>query len=293
MSNEELVSQIQNNINARCNMELLYNQNKPYILKVVKRYAFNGDIEDLMQEAYFGLYDAAKRYEDTHEIKFITYAAYWIRQSITRYLENNGDIVRLPVGFHGMVHQYKRLIDSYEKEMNRKPTDREMCRCLNIGIKTLENLKATIHSFGSLDSLEREIQSEDSTLCIGDTIADKMDLENESIDRMMNKSLHTELWQIVKENTTETENHIINDRFKKNLTLAKTGQELGITIEAVRQWEAKGLRKLRRPRVRKILIEKFEVNNSKLYRGGWSNFRDTGSSIVESIAIKNLELNAK
>lgn len=293
MSNEELVDQIQKGIDSSHNMEMLYKQNEPYFYKIVKRYAFNNDIEDLMQEAYFGLYEAVKRFEDTHETTFITYAAYWIKQAIKRYLDDNGSVVRLPVGLKGRMLQYKRLIGAYEKELNRKPTDKEFCRHLNIGIKALESLKASIHSFGELESLDREIQGEDSSLIIGDTVADETDIENHVIDSMMKNKVRTELWEIVKENTTNEENTVLQNRFIKSMTLEATGQCIGKSRDMARQIEAKALRKLRKGRVTRVISEKFEVNNSKLYYGSWSNFRDTGSSIVESIVIRNLELNAK
>jgi RNA polymerase primary sigma factor len=292
MSNEELVDQIQKGIDSSHNMEMLYKQNEPYIYKIVKRYAFNNDLEDLMQEAYFGLYEAVKRYEDTHETTFITYAAYWIKQAIKRYLENNGDIVRLPVGLNGRIHQYKSLIAVYEKELNRKPTDREICKHLNIGNKALENLKATIHSFSKLDSLDRELQGEDGSSIIGDTVADKTDIENHVIDSMMKNEIKTELWKIVKENTTYEENTVLQSRFIESMTLEATGQRIGKSRDMARQIEAKALRKLRKRRVTRVIAEKFEVNNARVYIGSLAMFKCTGTSIVEDIAIKNLELEA-
>jgi RNA polymerase primary sigma factor len=292
MSNEELVKNIQQGIDSSNNMRQLYQQNYGIILKIAKRYAYNNDVEDLTQEAYFGLYEAVNRYEDTHETTFITYAAYWVQQAIQRYLENNGDLVRLPVGLNGRMYQYKKMVGTYEKELNRKPTDREVCKHLNIGIKALESLKASIHSFDKLDSLDREMQGEDDSSIIGDTVADNVDVENHVVDSIMKNEIKTELWKIVKENTTNEECEVLKDRYIRSMTLEATGQHIGKSRDMARQIEAKALRKLRNRRVSRVMAEKFEVNNARVYNGSFAMFKNTGSSIVEDIAIKNLEFEA-
>src|SRR5690554_1151309 len=107
MTNEELVEQIQRGINQSDNIEQLYQQNRGYIFTIAKRYAHVCDTEDLMQEAYFGLYEAVQRYENSAGVLFMSYAAFWIKQAIIGYLENNGLTVRMPSHIYNKVIRYK------------------------------------------------------------------------------------------------------------------------------------------------------------------------------------------
>jgi RNA polymerase primary sigma factor len=142
-----------------------------------------------------------------------------------------------------------------------------------------------------MKSLDEVIPSTDDELKLGEAILDPdIDIENNVIDGMMENRIQRELWQIVKDNTTDKENEVIICRFEKDMSLAKTGEEFGITREGIRKIEAKALRKLRHPRVRRELEEKFEVNYAKAYRGSVSSFKNTGTSITEYIALCNLEL---
>lgn len=291
MSNEELVKQIQQGINQTDNIEKLYQQNRGYIFKIAKRYAHVCDTEDLMQEAYFGLYEAVQRYEDTAEVLFMSYAGYWIKQAIKRYLENNGLTVRIPSHLHNKVMRYKKLISTFEMQLGRKPLDNELRACLEVGQQALEGIKKAYHDFYNMKSLDEVIPSTDDELKLGEAILDPdIDIENNVIDGMMENRIQRELWQIVKDNTTDKENEVIICRFEKDMSLAKTGEEFGITREGIRKIEAKALRKLRHPRVRRELEEKFEVNYAKAYRGSISGFKNTGTSITEYIALCNLEL---
>ena len=94
-SNEELCRKIQAGENANMNFGLLYLQNTALIKKVALRYAGVEELEDLIQESYFGLLKAAQLYDESLGFKFTSYAPYWIRNAIESYLENNS-LIRLP-----------------------------------------------------------------------------------------------------------------------------------------------------------------------------------------------------
>lgn len=291
MTNEELVEQIQKGINQSDYMEQLYQQNRGYIFKIASRYSHVCDIEDLMQEAYFGLYEAVQRYENTAGVLFMSYAAYWIRQSIARYLENNGLTVRIPSHTYNKVIRYKRLISAYEMQLGRKPTDREFRGHLEVSQQALESVKKAYHEFYNMGSLDKVIPGIESELKLSETITDSdVDIENSVVDSMIEGSKRTELWEIVKANTTPAENKVIRARYIKSMSLEATGQSIGQTRDRVRNIEARALRKLRHPSVRRKLEEKFEVNYAKAYRGSVSSFKNTGTSITEYIALCNLEL---
>lgn len=291
MTNEMLVQLIQNGKDTNNNMEQLYQQNRGYIFKIAKKYAHVCDIEDLMQEAYFGLYEAVQRYEDTAGVLFMSYAGYWIKQAIKRYLENNGLTVRIPSHLYNKVMRYKKLISTFEMQLGRKPTDEELCKYLEVNKRTLKVIKKAYYEYYNMGSLDEVIPGLDDELKLGEAISDPdIDIENSVINGMMENSKKTELWQIVKVNTTPEENNVIRSRYIKSMSLEATGRSIGQTRDRVRNIEARALRKLRHPSVRRILEEKFEVNYAKAYRGSVSSFKNTGTSITEYIALCNLEL---
>jgi RNA polymerase primary sigma factor len=292
MSNEEIVKQIQQGINPGDNMDKLYRQNYGMICNIARRYAFMDELDDLLQEAYFGLYEAVKRYEDTAGVLFMSYASYWIKQSIQRYIENNGRCIRIPVAMQNNINKYKKVIAAFQVTQGRKPTDRELCACIGISKHALEEINKTVDS-DKIQSLDDYLPgSEDITLC--DTVPDTdTDIENSVVDRMIEQSRKAELWEIVRDNVTLEENEVINARFLKNMTLEQTGALISKSRDMVRQIEAKALRKLRRSRITRQLEERFEVNYARAYRGSLGSFNYTWNSIVEEIALRNLEVASK
>ena len=99
MTNEQLVAQIQGGLDVKENMQQLYLQNKGMIYRMVKKYRNIDkmtDIDDLMQQAYLGLVEAVDRYEPEKGVLFLSYATYWIVQSVKRYLEQCGRVMYLP-----------------------------------------------------------------------------------------------------------------------------------------------------------------------------------------------------
>lgn len=288
MTNEELVDQIQKEIHPGENMEQLYQQNYRLIFLIARKYAYSDEMDDLLQEAYFGLYEAVKRYESTAGVKFMSYATYWIRQSIQRYLENNGRCIRIPVAMQGNIHKYNRVMAAFHTELGRKPTDRELCHYIRVGNKTLNEIKKAVYC-DRIQSLDDYLPgSEDLMLC--DTVPDPdIDIENNVVNGMIEKSKKVELWKIVQDNVTPEQNTVITARYKKSMSLDATGQMIGKTREMVRQIEAKALRKLRLSRITRQIEEKFEVNYARVYRGSLTNFKYTGTSIVEDITIRNLD----
>lgn len=97
MTNEELVALIQAGVDVQENMGQLYQQNRNFIVKIVLPYSKSCEMDDLMQEAYFGLEKAVQRFEPDRDVLFISYAGIWIRNVIQRYCQNNGNLKRVPV----------------------------------------------------------------------------------------------------------------------------------------------------------------------------------------------------
>lgn len=289
LTNEELVEKIKQGIDASRNLELLYKQNEQYIRKIANRYRGYAEIEDLMQEGYFGLYEAVQRYENEHEVLFMSYAGFWIAQAIKRYIENSGRSLRLPVHLHELIYKYKRIVNAYMSQLGRNPTDKELCRHLRISPNRLKNLERYIYEYGQIESLDEPVNSsEDGDLLVCDTVPDSTNIENEVVNKIIEQDLKTGLWQIVEKNTTEEENQVILYRFKNNLTLKATGDNIGKTIERARQLENSALKKLRRSRIIRELEERYAISYSQAYKGSLSSFRYSWMSSTEKAAFTKM-----
>jgi len=88
MTNEQIVTEIRNGYSVTDNMQLLYESNLPLIKKFIKPFAAYEPMEDLLQESYFGLWKAVQHYETSENVRFMSYAEYWIRQSVNAILKN-------------------------------------------------------------------------------------------------------------------------------------------------------------------------------------------------------------
>jgi RNA polymerase primary sigma factor len=149
MSNEELVKLIQSGVNQRDNMQRLYEQNIGFINSLIKQYSYAchsynrharklnkidnetspiGVIEynELLQEAFIGLCNAVKGYDESMDCRFLTYSAYWIRQAIKRFLENCGNTIRVPVWLQARINYYNRIQSHYMSKYGRKATIEEI-----------------------------------------------------------------------------------------------------------------------------------------------------------------------
>ncbi len=110
MTNEELVKRIRGGSLVSDNMQLLYERNLPLIKQCIEPYAAYEPMEDLLQESYFGLYEAVQHYETSENVLFMTYVPYWIRQAVIRYIEKCGSAVRIPGNARQKIAKYKKSV---------------------------------------------------------------------------------------------------------------------------------------------------------------------------------------
>ncbi len=141
MTNEHLVTRIQAGGNVGENMAQLYDQVKGFICSIAWKYRKLGKIEDLRQEGFLALYDAIDHYKANQGVRFLSYAEYWIRQRIQRYLQANNSCLRLPVNRQEDISNYKRFCSSFQLEYGRKPSEAEIARELWLTLKQVRDLK--------------------------------------------------------------------------------------------------------------------------------------------------------
>lgn len=290
MTNEELVKRIRGGHHEADNMQLLYEQNLPLIKRCVKPYSAYEPVEDLLQEAFFGLWEAVKHYEFSENVRFMSYASYWIKQSAIRYIERCGCTARLPHNIRQKIMKYKKTVSRLEADMNRIPEDSEVADCMGMPTKQVQEIKVLSQGVTSLDTPLSG--GEDFTL--SDRLQADLSLEDETIDRIMTSTLKNELWGIVGAYTSNRENQIIREYFINGKSMSKIAEEQGVSLGRIRQIKERGLRRLRMGKARRELLEKFDIAEAGAYRGGSNQYREHGfTSIVEHIVMKRQDIQAE
>lgn len=289
MTNEELVLKIKEGIDTAENTDLLYEQNKNYIYKLAKRYSGYVDIDDLLQEGYFGLCNAIEKYDPYTGIKFLTYAEYRFKQAMQRYIENNRNVVRLPAHLNSKIHQCNKFINFYYSKYGIKPSAREISSHLHISEKQVEKLKEHM-IMGQIGSLDNPITGEDDEICMGDIILGADNIEDTVIENFYNKQLKEDLWKLVSDVLEEKEKSILESRYKDSMTLKEISAKHGVTIEAIRQYESRYMKKLRNGKRAREFRNKYESEMCYAWRGTLSRFKTTWTSSTEQAAMKLMEL---
>ncbi len=285
MTNEELVSEIQQGKNIMDNMQQLYLQNKPLISQTVKLYVSYADIDDLMQEAYFGLHRAVELYKPETGNAFITYALHWIRQSASMYAMNTGNTKRLPINVVTLISRHKKFLSDFQKQYNQSPTDEEVCNNLNITQKKLNNLLKFEHEL-NCTSMDAPIKGADGDIAISESVASDTDIENDVVENVTKREDAESLWSLVGQ-LPDRQRDVIVDIYKNSMTCKELGEKLGVSKQMVDSIRKKGIEKLsRRVEIKRIAVDYDYFPGA--YRGSVGRFKNTGTSSTEHCAIKRV-----
>lgn len=294
MENEQLVLRIQAGDNVAENMLQLWKQNRGFIHKIVNQYKAYAEEEDLEQEGYLGLSAAVDHYNPDEGVTFIHYASFWIKQYIARYIRGNGT-VRLPEFMQGRIREYNKMVQKWQQNYHRKPTDGEICHFLDLSWEMLENLKKAVQmaKIGSLDVPIGE--DEDCSLyeLIPGSIDEEEQVESMVLEKVQKEELCAVVWALV-DSLTDTQAKTIRARYQDNMTFREIAEDQGVSIDMARQRERQGLRELRKPSKSKLL-RPFLPDDNRIYSmglqgNGVGSFNRTWTSSTERAALRDLEL---
>jgi len=229
----------------------LVNSNLRFVVSVSKQYQNQGlSLPDLINEGNLGLIKAALRFDETRGFKFISYAVWWIRQSILQALAEQSRIVRLPLNKIGSINRINKTFSVLEQKFEREPTIDEIANTLEISAK---EVKEYLKSNGRHVSMDAPISNEDDS--------DMYDVftsnDNEMPDcGLMSKSLRLEIERVLT-TISPRESDIIRLYFGLNgkhpYSLDEIGEEFGLTRERVRQIKEKAIRRLKHTSKSKVL----------------------------------------
>ena len=251
-SKTQTVLAVQAKAGDQLSMKKLIESNLRFVLSIAREYAYTGiPIEDLIQDGNLGIIKAVEKFDETKEFKFISYAVWWIRQSILQSVYENGNSVRLPVNRINIVNKVAKATEVLLKELNREPSAQEISDYYISGETGVTELKEkdVISSYSDRNSevsLNSTISNEDSSGELHENLEGDgfSELEN-----MINKnSLQIEITDVLSE-LTDRESLILKMYFGigeyQEMTLAEIGEKIDLTNERVRQIKEFALKKLR------------------------------------------------
>ena len=232
-------------------LEKLTKANLRFVVSVAKQYQNQGlSLPDLINEGNLGLIKAAQRFDETRGFKFISYAVWWIRQSILQALAEQARIVRLPMNKIGMTTKINNAIAHLEQEFERPPSIQEIADYTKLPVSDIKEALKNSSKHTSLDA--PLLQDEDSTMIDlikgDDSVTPETGLLYESLRKEIDRVIST---------LSQKEQDVIRLYFgldgKHPLTLEEIGEKFDLTRERVRQIKEKAIRRLKQTSRSKIL----------------------------------------
>jgi len=231
-------------------LEKLTRANLRFVVSVAKQYQNQGlSLPDLINEGNLGLIKAAEKFDETRGFKFISYAVWWIRQSILQALAEQSRIVRLPLNQVGSLNKINKALSKFEQENERMPSADELSDILEI---PRDKIADTLRVSGRHVSVDAPfVDGEDNSLLDVLVNNDSPNADRGLVNESLNKEIERALCTL-----TERERDIVKDFFgigTAEMTLEEIGEKFGLTRERVRQIKEKAIRRLRNSNRSKLL----------------------------------------
>ena len=232
-------------------LDRLTKANLRFVVSVAKQYQNQGlSLPDLINEGNFGLIKAAQRFDETRGFKFISYAVWWIRQSILQALAEQGRLVRLPQNKIGTYNKANKAYMAFEQEHEREPSSEELAELLEMSETEINNIFQSNTRHTSLDAPVHEAED----VAMGDLLEGGDDTD----DDVMKDSLRAEIRRVLK-SLSPREAEIVNAYFgldgENGVTIEQIGQKYDLTKERIRQIKERAIKRLQKARYSSALKE--------------------------------------
>ena len=270
MTNEELVKLIQEGVNVRENMGILYEQNTGFIRKVCFPFTERVDLDDLMQESYFALSDAVRDFDSKLGFTFLSYAKWKIRRYCLKYVKTHGNTKRIPEYMQDRIRKYKELI----QEFGCVPDEQIILQRMNLTKEQYELMLLTMFQ-KNVVCIDEPLS--DDGLSYADTIADDSDIEGDYVSKETCK----QLWKIVETALDRRKKSILVKHYKEERSIRDIAKEEGVSVQRVYSLEKIAFEELRQ--IDAIIIQAQEL-------GYDSHLAYSGKHATERLALKHIEL---
>ena len=291
MTNEELVLNIQSgDVDRKEGLSQLYLKNIGMIHKLVKPFKTEMvEYDDLLQEGFIGMMTAVDKFDASKGTMFITYAGYYIQQTVRRYIQKS-DVINLSYWIQELDYKYKRFTTEYVNEHGKEPDDETICEGLKISKVQLSGYRKAIATT-TIISLDSRVHDEESNSCtIADSIPDPNRFDEQLIDDIVGKENSRTLWECV-DSLPRKEPEVIRKYAINKMTYQEIGESLGVTRQRAEQILKKAYKHLQEDK-RVLMIARTEglLSGSLAYKGSLKRFRNTDNeSVVEKIAVDRVE----
>ena len=223
-------------------LEKLTKANLRFVVSVAKQYQNQGlSLPDLINEGNLGLIKAAKKYDETRGFKFISYAVWWIRQSIMQAISEQSRIVRVPINQMGVIHKMRKVVQQFEQEYQRLPSIDEIAEQIDLPKEKIVEIMSMITKKISMDA---PISTNDD----GNLLEVLPNKNSPSADEdLLEEGLKKEIERLLV-SLSEREQIILRGYFginQREMSLEEIGEQTGLTRERVRQLKEKAIKRLR------------------------------------------------
>ncbi|CAD2079315.1 hypothetical protein GCM10007358_17610 [Phocicoccus schoeneichii] len=264
--NIDYLTSYKEGIDQESAVENLIIANRGLVKKIAKQYSglvtTSLDKDDIEQFALEGLLEAIKRFEVAKGYQFSTYAYWWLRQATSRGIYETADMIRIPIHMRERINKLQKIEKELSVYLGRDVTNFELSNEMDISEDEIRKIKFLIFQ-SNIPSLDISVNED------GDTSLVEMieDTDGELVEeRVIENSLINDINNLLTNNLTKREKEVLIYRFglegrQEKMTLEEIGKIFSVTRERIRQIEAKALRKLRTPKLKKILEEYFYETN--------------------------------
>jgi len=236
-------------------LDLLINSNLKFVISVAKKYQHNGlDFSDLINEGNIGLIKAAHRFDETKGFKFISFAVWWIRQSIIQAISEKRRMIKVPSHKNAAGGRYLQAISNLSQELERSPTDEEISEYMEISVSDVMLIEKSVSMHSSLDA---KISSDEDSTSLIDLITDENGNETDYvlIDESLQKDMERALNIL-----SEKEMYVIKSFYGigcKELDKETIANKLNYTPERIRQLKKSAERKISQSESAKSILLKY------------------------------------
>ena len=280
MTNEELVVEIQQGHTEK--LEDLWTQNLRFIKSIASEFHAGDLTDDILQEAYFGLMAAVEKFDVSKGFAFTTFANYYVRNAMRRFLIKARPGCRLPEYMVTKVRKYEKFVANFFREFGRTPTEQE-ARVL-LRMPDIQTVKKASMDPASLD----KSFDNGSGGTLEDLYAISDDDADQVIESLFREQLRRDLWDAVDE-LPERWGQVIRAKYQDDKTYVELAEEFGVSDQAIRSNVEKGMRRLRSNK--KLLAYRAAIYGAGISGVSLASFTRTWTSSTERTAIWLMERN--